>query len=270
MERLLHELRMALRTVIKNPVFSATVVICIALGIGANTAIFAVVNKVLLEPLPYPHSERLVDIREMKERRRPVRAANYVDWKQRSHSFEEIGASRDLRPVDLTGAGEPEAITGYRFAHSMFQTLNVPPLMGRTFSEEEDSTAHAPMVVISYRLWSRRFDRDPNIVGKTITLNGMAHTVIGVMPREFRQPENAELWLPLDMDPASFQDREKFDLRLVGRLRQGVSMQDAETELNSIAHQLETEHPQTNAGWRVLLRDFRENKVGDIRPALLI
>src|SRR3954467_10350784 len=270
MERLLHDFRMALRTMAKNPVFSATVILCIAIGIGANTAIFAVVNEVLLKPLPFPHPDRLVDLREKKGHRTPVRAANYVDWKQRSHSFEEIGVSRDVRPVDLTGGGEPEAITAYRFAHNMFQTLAVPPLLGRTFSEGEDSTAHAPVVVISYRLWDRRFARDPNIVGKTVTLNGAPHTVIGVMPKEFRQPENAELWLPVDMDPASFQDREKFDLRLLGRLRQGVSMQDAETELNSIAHQLEDEHPQTNAGWRVLLRDFRENRVGDIRPALLI
>jgi predicted permease len=270
MERLLHEIRMAWRTVRKNPAFSATVVLCIALGIGANTAIFAVVNEVLLKPMPFAHPDRLVDIRETKSHRAPVRAANYVDWKQRSHSFEEIGVSRDLRPVDLTGNGEPEAITGYRFAHSMFQVLDVPPLMGRTFSEAEDSTAHAPVVVISYRLWDRRFHRDPNIVGKSITLNGTPHAVIGVMPQDFRQPQNAELWLPLDMDPASYQDREKFDLRLLGRLRPAVSMQQASEELNSIARQLAIEHPETNAGWGVLLRDFRENSVGDIRPALLI
>ena len=270
MERLLHDARMAMRTLLKNPAFSLTVIVCIALGIGANTAIFAVVNEVLLKPLPFPHSDRLVDIRETKAHRTPVRAANYVDWKQRSHSFEVIGVSRDLRPVDLTGSGEPEAITGYRFGHSMFQALDVPPLMGRTFSEAEDSTAHAPVVVISYRLWDRRFDRDNNIVGKNITLNGTPHTVIGVMPQGFRQPENAELWLPVDMDPASYQDREKFDLRLLGRLRPGVSMKQASEELNSIARQLAIEHPETNAGWGVLLRDFRENKVGDIRPALLI
>jgi len=270
MERLVHEIRMALRTVLKNPAFSITVIICIALGIGANTAIFAVVNEVLLKPTPFPHSDRLVDIREMKAHRAPVRPANYLDWKQHSHSFEEIGVSRDVRPVDLTGSGEPEAITAYRFGHSMFQVLAVPPLMGRTFSEAEDSTAHAPVVVISYRLWARRFDRDPNIVGKTITLNGTSHTVIGVMPQEFRQPQNAELWLPLDMDPASFQDREKFDLRLLGRLRPGVSMAQASQELNTISQQLAAEHPETNAGWGVLLRDFRENRVGDIRPALLI
>ncbi|MFL6301025.1 MAG: ABC transporter permease [Terriglobales bacterium] len=270
MERLLHDIRMAMRTVLKNPAFSITVVICIALGIGANTAIFAVVNEVLLKPLPFPHSDRLVDIREMKAHRTPVRPANYLDWKQRSHSFEVIGVSRDLRPVDLTGNGEPEAITGYRFAHSMFQALDVPPLMGRTFSEQEDGTAHAPVVVISYRLWDRRLARDASIVGKSITLNGTPHTVIGVMPQDFRQPENGELWLPLDMDPASYQDRDKFDLRLVGRLRPGVTMQQASDELNSIAKQLAIEHPETNAGWGVLLRDFREGKVGDIRPTLLI
>src|ERR1043166_2158445 len=204
MERLVHDIRMALRTIAKNPGFSITVIICIALGIGANTAIFAVVNEVLLKPLPFPHSDRLVDIREMKTHRAPVRPANYFDWKQRSHSFEAIGVSRDVRPVDLTGNGEPEAITAYRFSHSMFQTLDVPPLMGRTFSEQEDSTAHPPVVVISYRLWSRRFDRDPNVVGKSITLNGTPHTVIGVMSQDFRQPQNAELWLPLDLDLASY------------------------------------------------------------------
>src|SRR3954463_2219457 len=270
MERLLHDIRMAMRTVLKNPAFSITVVICIALGIGANTAIFAVVNEVLLKPLPFPHSDRLVDIREMKAHRTPVPAAHYVDWKPPGHSFGVNGVSRDLRPVDLTGNGEPEAITGYRFAHSMFQALDVPPLLGRTFSDTEDSTAHPPIVVISYRLWDRRFARDPNIVGKSITLNGTPHTVIGVMPQEFRQPQNAELWLPVDMDPASYQDRDKFDLRLVGRLRPGVTMQQASDELNSIAKQLAIEHPETNAGWGVLLRDFREGKVGDIRPTLLI
>src|SRR3954463_15891488 len=270
MERLLHDIRMAMRTVLKNPAFSITVVICIALGIGANTAIFAVVNEVLLKPLPFPHSDRLVDIREMKAHRTPVPAAHYVDWKPPGHSFGVNGVSRDLRPVDLTGNGEPEAITGYRFAHSMFQALDVPPLLGRTFSDTEDSTAHPPIVVISYRLWDRRFARDPNIVGKSITLNGRPHTVIGVMPQDFRQPQNAELWLPVDMDPASFQDRDKFDLRLIGRLRPGVSLEQANEELNSIARQLAIEHPETNAGWGVLLRDFRENRVGDIRPALLI
>jgi putative ABC transport system permease protein len=270
MERLLHEVRMALRTVLKNPGFSVTVVLCIALGIGANTAIFAVVNEVLLKPLPFPGSDRLVDIREMKAHRMPVRPANFVDWKQRSHSFEEIGVSRDVRPVDLTGNGDPEAIPAYRFSASMFRTLGVPQLLGRTFSPDEDSTAHTPVVVMSYRLWSRRFDRDPNIVGKSITLSGTPYIVIGVMPKDFQQPRMAELWLPLEMDPASFQDREKFDLRLLGRLRPNVSREQAETELNSIAQQLAIEHPETNAGWRVLLRDFRETTVGDIRPALLI
>src|SRR3954470_8917190 len=119
MERLLHDIRMAMRTIVKNPAFSITVVVCIALGIGANPAIFAVVNEVLLKPMAFPHSDRLVDIREMEAHRSPVRAANYVDWKQRSHSFAVIGVSRDIRPVDVTGNGEPEAITAYRFSHSM-------------------------------------------------------------------------------------------------------------------------------------------------------
>jgi predicted permease len=245
------------------------------LAVGSNTAIFAVVHKILIEPLPYPNADRLVHIREMNPQRAgarqvPVRPVTYETWKD-NHSFEEIGLSTSKSlGLDLTGYGEPELIPYYIFSRSMFHVLGVEPMLGRIFSEAEDKPGAPPVVVLSHKLWQRRFNSDPNILGKSLTLSGTAYTVIGVMPRTFNQPGFSELWVPLQYDPADPVARERFTLRLLGRLKPGVTAKQASDELTEISKRNAQQLPATHTGWTVKVQDMKEEQVGDIKPALLI
>ncbi|HJQ70796.1 MAG TPA: ABC transporter permease [Blastocatellia bacterium] len=274
LETLWQDLSFGVRTLIKKPGFTAVALLTLALGIGANTAIFSLVNTVLLKPLPYKEPDRLVMLWESNPQKdfdiMPVAPANYVDWRDQSTVFEDIATSRDAT-YTLTGRGEPEALLGYRFSENLFRVLGAEPMTGRTFTAEEAQPGHNRVAVISHRLWQRLFTGDQSALGQEMTLNGQSYTVIGVMPPSFEHPSrNNDVWTPLVMSPDVMNLRRANFLRLVARLKPGVTIEQAKSELNAIAARLAEQYPQTNSGWGANIISFRDSRVGDIRPALLI
>ena len=256
------------RMLMKNPGFTLAAIVALALGIGANTAIFSVVNAVLLRPLPYRDPDRLMVL--LHRGTNPVAPANYLDWKKQSQSFENMGAAEVWSP-NITGGDRPEQLSALRTSSSLFTTLGVEPLMGRAFAEGEDTTGHDHLAVLSYRLWQRRFGGDHKVIGQTITLNGESFNVIGVMPSSFRfapfWATKAELWVPLSLDQ-KVTNRTGSSLRVFGRLKPGVSMEQARAEMETITARLDQEFPGTNRDVKVV--PLKEKVVGDVRPALLL
>jgi predicted permease len=267
------DIRFALRMMRKNPGFTTIAILTLALGIGANTAIFSVVNTVMLQPMPYKQAERLITIwGENKARGYDfdlVSYPDYLDWKSQNRVFESMGASTD-EMYTLTGAGEPDAVIGYAFSPDFFDVLGVPPLLGRTFAREEDEPGRDHVVVLNYRLWKTRFGGDAGVLGRTVELDGQSYTVIGVMPQTFQYPESVELWTPLTIDPGYAKDRGLRWLRVMARLKTGVTMEKARAEMKTIVARQRSEYPTTNNGYDVHIVTLRELTSGDVRPALLI
>jgi putative ABC transport system permease protein len=272
-EDLWQDLRYGARMLIKQPGFALIAVVTLALGIGANTAIFSLVNAVLLRPLSYREPDRLVSVQGTNPQKGfkidRVSPADLADWREQNSVFEQLAASRDAQ-YNLTGRGEPELIFGYRFSADFFQLLGVNPILGRTFLPEEDRPGSPRVVVLSQRLWQRRFGSDPNIIGQAITLNGEPYTVIGVMPPGFQHPKLTELWTPLALDPSLMSDRRQRFLNVVARLRPGITPARAQAQMEQIARRLEQQYPETNTGQKVRVIGLRENSVRDVRPALLL
>ncbi|HEV3471346.1 MAG TPA: ABC transporter permease [Pyrinomonadaceae bacterium] len=268
------DLRYGVRTLLKNPGFTAVAVVALALGIGANTAIFSVVNAVLLRPLPYRDPDRLVMVWEDNTKggypRNTPAAANFLDWREQSRVFEGMAAIAN-QSFALTGAGEPERIDGRRVSASLFPLLGVEPLLGRVFLPEEDQPGAGRAVILSHGLWQRRFGSDPNITGKALTLNGESHTVVGVMPAHFRFPAREdELWVPIAFTNEQAANRGTHYLQVVARLRPGVTVEQAQAEMSAIAARLQEQYPSQNTGVGAAVVPLHEQLVGDIRPALLI
>ena len=273
MGTLQQDFNQALRAMRKSPMLTVIAVLSLAVGIGGTTAIFTVVHQVLLKSFPYRNPDQLYSIREHSASRNldtvPVRPANLVDLRARTHAFQEIGVSSDTPPIVLTGSGEPISVLGYRFSPSMFQVFGVKPMLGRTFTEQEDRPGFNQVAVLSYKLWRRQFNGDPNIVGRPVTLSGVPYTVIGVMPPEFRHPQGVEIWTPLALAAPDYGNRTNQTLRLIGRLREGVNRDQAERELANISAQLEQEHPDTNKDWQFAIKSLREARTGGIRSVLI-
>ncbi|HKG98524.1 MAG TPA: ABC transporter permease, partial [Pyrinomonadaceae bacterium] len=271
---LLHDLRYAARMLRKNPAFTIIAVIALALGIGANTAIFSVVNTVLLRPLPYKDPERLVMVWEDATKhgypRDTPAAANFVDWRDQNQVFEGMAAIADTS-FNLTGAGDPERLEGRRVSANLFPLLGVEPQIGRVFSAAEDQPGAQRVVLLSYGLWQRRFGADPNIVGKPLTLNGESHVVVGVMPARFQFPSSDdEAWVPIAFTQQEASSRGRHYLEVLARLKPGVTLAQAQTEMNTIATRLQQQYPQQNADLGAAVMPLHEHLVGDIKPALLI
>jgi putative ABC transport system permease protein len=271
------DIRYGIRSLWVRPLFTLVAVAALGLGIGANTAIFSVVNALLLQPLPYTQPERLVWIWERNPgsaiEDEPISIPNYRDWREQNQSFSELTAWARTQVV-LTGAGEPERLAGAVVVANFFATFGAQPLLGRTFTSEENTPGQNRVVVLSHAFWQRRFGGKAEIVGQPITLNGMPHTVTGVMPTTFKQPEpgigaNPEFWMPLGIDTSGDGRRSDF-LRVVGRLKDGVSVESARAEMEAIAARLAVEYPGPNAGWTVKVLTLHERFVGDVRRALLI
>jgi putative ABC transport system permease protein len=269
LEDLAHDLRYALRTLAKDRLFTAVVIATFALGVGANTAIFGAVDAVLLQPLPFPDDEHLVTLAAVDQKdgesRMPVTPADFADWRAATRSYAAVAASSD-GIFTLTGEGEPESIIGYRFAPEMFGVLGVPAGLGRTFAAADD----ADVVGLADGLWRRRFHADPTIVGRSIRLDHKSYLVVGVMPPSFQHPHNSELWVPLVVAPDVATSRTRAMLRLVGRLRPGVSVGDARGELRTVAASLAAAHPDTNRFRGAEVAPLRRMYTGDARPALLV
>jgi len=270
---LLEDLRYGLRMLRKAPGFTAVALISLALGIGANTAIFGVVKAVLLKPLPFTDPDHLVKLWESNPQNpgdeiMPVAPADFADWRQRTHSFGEIGASYDVHK-SLTGVGEPAALSGYAFSANVFHVAGVTPFLGRTFTAEDDRPGADRVVVLAYSLWRTKFGGDRGIVGKTILLDGQSYTVLGIMRPGFDYPGNSEFWVPTALKPADMANRKLNYLRPMARLKPGVTVEEANADLVHIAAQLAKEHPDTNATRSASVEPIRNSYVGDIEPALL-
>ncbi len=264
------DLRYAARSLARQPRYTLAALFTLTLGIGVNAAIYSVVNAVLVRPLPYAEADRLAMVWGSRGGDiEPVSPADFVAWRSDGRFFEGLGATSDAT-YSLTGAGDPESIPGYRFSVDAFSVLGVRPMLGRTFLPEEDRPGGEPVVVLSDRLWKRRFAQDPNVLGTAIMLNGKSHVIIGVMPPGFRQPQHAELWTPLALDPAILENRRRRFLRVLARLRPGVEIPRAETGLNELMKQREQQFPDSNTGLASRVESLRERYTGDVKPALLM
>ena len=268
MQTLLRDFRHAMRQWLKNPGFTAVAVITLALGIGANTAIFSVVNAILLRPLPYKDDSRLVVM--LHKGRNPVAPANFIDWRSQNHVFERMGAAEYWTP-NLTGTDNPEKLWALHVTPDIFPILGVQPLLGRVFLPEEQEAGKEREVVLSYPLWQSHFAGDPNVLGRSVVLSGEKYTVVGVMPREFKfapfWATKTELWAPLALG-ARLTDRGGGSLRVFARLKPGVTLTNAQAEMTAITSRLEGEFPGTNQDLKVV--SLREKVVGNIRSALLV
>jgi len=268
------DLRYGLRMLAKNPGFAAVAVIALALGIGANSAIFSVVNTVLLRPLPYKNPERLVMVWEENSKqgfpRDTPSPANFIDWRDQNHVFESMAAIVEAS-FNLTGAGDPERIDGHGVSAGLFSLLGVEPQLGRAFRSEEDKPGGSHVVIISYGLWQRRFGSDPGIIGNPINLNGKSFIVVGVMPRTFQFPTRKDqLWVPLAFDAKEAGQRGSHYLEVIARIKPGVTLQQAQAEMTTIATRLQQQYPETNTSIGAVVTPLHEQVVGDIKPALLV
>ncbi len=273
MESLFKDIRYGLRSLLKHPTFTAISIVTLALGIGANSAIFSVVNAVVLRPLPYQDSERLAMLWTTKDANlaQPFSFADYNDLKSQARSFSAIGAASPLWSFTLTGDGEPEPIQGMYFSASMFDLLKVAPEKGRAFTADEDRTGGPPVVIISRALWERRFGGDPNVIGKPMAISGTTATIVGIMPAPFQFLDPAaELWMPLWQNQFASSARQVRLLSVAGRLNDGVQTSEANAELTNIAQRLESAYPDSNRGVSLRVVPLHAQVTGKVRPALLL
>jgi putative ABC transport system permease protein len=274
-ESLWQDVRCGLRMLRKNAGFAVVAILTLALGIGANAAIFSVIHAVLLSPLPYNNPDRIVLVLDSNPSRGlPQFSAsppNYMDWKKDATSFEQM-TSIARGDFNYTGGAEPERLSGARVGWSFFEVMGASPAMGRTFLPEDDVLGKAGVVVLSYGLWTRHFGSDPQVVGKSLTLDGQTYRVAGVMQNGFQFPRGVDLWLPseFDADALSPGARGAHYLRVMARLKPGVSMEKAQAEMVAISKRLEQQYPRTNTGWTSKLLSLNEATVGNIRPTLLV
>ncbi len=279
MDRVLHDLRIAARGLRRRPAFTAIAVLAMALGVGANLAIFSVFHAVLLRPLPFSDPERLVTLWESNSERgwykAQVAPANYLDWKEESQSFAGMaGYNSWLDELALLVEGEPSVVRANTVTGSFFEVLGVPPLLGRVFDESDTWAASERGAVLSHGLWMRQYGGDPAIVGRTLTLDDESYRVIGVMPDGFRYPfRDAELWLTMSWKP-EFRSQVRFrrahSLYVVARLREGVSLEEGAGEIAAIAGRLELQYPETNRLMKSGATGLHEWVVGDTRRPLQI
>ncbi len=278
MDTLLQDLRYSLRRLTKSPAFAAVVVLTLALGIGANTAIFSAVNAILLRPLPYQQPEELVTIEHLYPSldglEAPVSVPGFLDYQRRGRSFESMSVRAGWAP-NLTGVGEPVRLQGAQVTGRFFTTLQVPALIGRTIQPGEDVAGREYVAVLSHGVWQRLFGGDRGVVGRTVSLNGESYQVIGVMPSHFRDffNRNAEIWSPLVFQPDQLTDENRTNefLNLTARLKDGVTLEAALAEMRSIASQLKQQYPDNYApDWSLSVTALSARATGDIRPALLI
>jgi predicted permease len=270
---LLQDLRYAFRSLRKSPRFTAAAVVVLALGIGANTAMFSVVYHVLLRPLPYPEPDRIVFIEETGIRHggtSPTAPATFADWRDQQQVFSSIAAA-EVWGVALTGTARPEQVEGLRVSPALLQVLRAQPMLGRGFTEGEEA---GHVVLLSHSLWERRFGGDPGVLGRAVALNGESYRVVGVMPPAFHFPPfwavKAELWAPLVFAPARTADRGGRSLRVFARLKEGVPMETASAAMSAIAARIERAYPATNQDRGVRLTPLIEVTVGRVRRTLTV
>ena len=283
-EEFLTDVRYGVRMLRKNPSFTAIAILTLALGIGANTAIFSVVNVVLLQRLPYPDADRLVMVWEKvrlpfyeKDQNEPA-PGNFADWQTQNSVFEAMSAIQD-RSFNLTGGSEPARVEGEAVSANLFSLLQVNAAFGRVFTADEDVPGRAHVVVMGHGLWVSRFGADPEIVNKKILLDGVSYTVVGVMPRDFLFPDPAnfhvsgpedQLWVPLALSPSQLANHGSHNLNVIARLKSRVTLAQAQAHMDGVARHLADQYPQSNTGVGVNLVSLHDQIVGNVRTALLV
>jgi putative ABC transport system permease protein len=276
MGTLLQDLKYGLRVLLKSPGFAAVAVMVLALGIGANTAIFSVVNAVLLRPLPYQDPGHLVQVWHVPPAKSfpgmtefSVSAANFLDWREQNRVFEQL-AIYSYSTLNLSGKGQPESVTSAVVSPNFFSVLRVQPRFGRAIAPGEDQQGRANVVVLSHAFWREHFGSDPGIVGQNITLNQQAYTVVGVMPPRFEMPPAVQIWTPLAWTDKEKAVRGEHHYGVIGRLNPATDLKQAQAEMNTISSRLEEQYPADDTGWGAVVVPLREQLVGSVRPALLV
>jgi len=282
MNTLLHDLRYGVRMLLKSPGFTLAALITLGLGIASSTAIFSVIDAVLLRPLPYPDSDRIMALsqttRSTGEPNGASAAANYVDWASQNDLFSYLAASRG-EPASLADGDRPERVRGTMTTSNFFPLFGVSPILGRTLMASDEQPGHHRVVVLSYELWKRRYGSDNAIVGREISLNDEPYTVVGVMPRNFKPDDYGEFWIPSPFgvpthslrptaDPRPVRDSNYLDIW--GRLKPGITLEKARTEMDAIGRRLEAQYPNENRDVGIRVTPLHEEVVGEIRPVLLL
>ena len=272
LDSLLQDLHYGARMLRKNPAFTAIALLTLALGIGANTAIFSVVNAVLLRPLPYANPQQLIAIKESSQRV-GVHSTSYpdfLDWRTQSKTISQM-ALLNNRAFNLSGVAQPENIEGYAVSPNCLSLLGVRPFLGRDFLPSEEVPGTAPVVMMSYALWQSHLGANPDAIGKTITLDGRSFTIVGVLPPNFRLDDKTDAIAPVGIWGADMMDRgDRGDMEALGRLAPGSTFQQARAELDTIAINLQKTYPVLNAGVGISVTTLRDQLVGDTRPAILV
>jgi putative ABC transport system permease protein len=278
METLLQDLRYGIRVLLRNRAISGIAVVVLAIGIGANTTIFSIINAVLLNPLPFHKPDQLVWLfgTQTQIAEAPVSYADYLDWKARTQKFKNICAFVGYTSLNLAGKGEAQQLRGVYVAADLFPMIGVQPMLGRNFLPSEDKPDNYRVAILSYPVW-QRFGSDRSLVGKTLKLDGFNYTVVGIMPKGFQFPIiggdwtlPADIWIPLPLVPRRVNDRNTNMLNIIGRLKENVTIQQAQIEMNTIAKRMEQEYPATNTGDGIKLVALHNRIVRDSRFTLLI
>ena len=274
MNTLLQDVRYGIRMLLKSPGFAAIAILTVALGIGANTALFSVVNGVLLNPLPYPNASQLVALygNYPGDDRAPIAYLNFLDWRQDNQSFSSVSLYHN-EDYNFTGTGEAERVSGYMVSAEFFETLGVKPVLGRNFRADDDQVGAAPVAILGGGFWERRFGASPDIVGKSINLNGTSHTIVGVIPASFSfYGHDRDVYTPIGQwnDPSFHDRRIVFSSGMVGRLKPGVTLPMAKADMGNVARNLAAAYPEADKGLGATLVSMKEDMVGNVQPLLLL
>lgn len=274
MTTLLQDLRYGIRMLLKNPGFTIVAVIALALGVGATAAIFSVVNTVLLRSLPYGDPARLMVLKENKLPQFPefsISPGNFLDWRNQNNSFDKLVAVQGSAYNLVAGDAEPERLRGSRVSAGLFEMLGAKPIHGRTFLDEDDQPGHENVVVLSSGLWKRRFGSDQNVIGQSVTLSAASYTIIGIMPPSFQFPDrDTDLWTPIAFTARQAGQHGAHYLSVFGRLKSDVTLEQARSEMSTIAARIAEQYPDSNAGWNANVTPMQEYEVRDVRRTLWI
>ncbi len=276
LETIVADVRFALRQLSKSPGFTLLAILIMALGIGANTAIFSVVHAVLLEPLPFRDADQLVQIWHVPPQssfpgmtRFAVSAANFLDWQKQNNVFSQMALASG-GAFDITGQTKPETIRAGTVTHNFFSVLGVQPIYGRVFLPQEDQPGHNNEIILSYKLWQSRFGSNPKVIGQTLPLDGTPYQIVGVMGPKMTKPDFAQAWVPLGLTAEQAAVRGEHHYFSIARLKTGVTITQAQAEMNTISHRLEQAYPVDDKGWGATVVSMRDELVGEVRPALLM
>ena len=279
MRTLVTDLRYGLRVLWRAPSFTLSVAGVLALAIGANAAVFSIVDAVLLRPLPYERPDDLVRLFHVPPqnafpgmKRFSVSAANFYDWKREARSFEAMAIYR-TRGFTLTGAGQAETVTAGAVGNDFFEAVGTPPAMGRTFADDEDAPSHAHVVILSHGFWTSHLGAAPDAIGRSLTLDDEAYTIVGIMPPAFSitawGAAASDLWVPLAYTDAQRLVRDNHNSAVIARLKRGVSVARAQAEMETLSRRLEQDYPKENTGWGATVIPLQELIVGDVRASLV-